>query len=207
MNADAFDGDSTTVAVMGWLAFEDELPCRPSRVLIAGTSGSGKSTLARRVAAVLDLPYVELDALHHATGWTARAEFLDDVQELCAQELWTTEWQYPEARSLLAARADLFVFLDLPRPLVMARVVRRTLSRRLRHTNLWGGNVEPPLHTIFRDPEHIVRWAWRTHAQNARRVADLAEQQPELPIVRLTSPGEIQRWVAGRLTDAGAKRP
>jgi adenylate kinase family enzyme len=39
------------------------------RVNVKGSSGSGKSTFARELAAKLDLPYVELDALHHGPNW------------------------------------------------------------------------------------------------------------------------------------------
>jgi adenylate kinase family enzyme len=60
---------------MVWLSFDNELPYRPARVLVAGTSGSGKLTLARHLAAVLELRYVELDALHHGQNWTPRPEF------------------------------------------------------------------------------------------------------------------------------------
>jgi adenylate kinase family enzyme len=39
-------------------------------VLIAGTAGAGKSTLARRIAAALDIPHVEIDALFHGPQWS-----------------------------------------------------------------------------------------------------------------------------------------
>lgn len=75
------------------------------RVLVAGTSGAGKSTLARRIGAALDVPYTEIDALHHGPRWTPRPEFLDDVTELAASDAWVTEWLYPPARPVLLARA------------------------------------------------------------------------------------------------------
>ena len=37
---------------------------------VVGNSGSGKSRLADHIAQDLDVPYVELDAIHHLAGWT-----------------------------------------------------------------------------------------------------------------------------------------
>jgi adenylate kinase family enzyme len=187
---------------MGWAGWADELPYRPSRVLVAGASGSGKSTLARRVAAALNVPYQELDVLFHGPAWEPRAEFVDDVERLSAAGRWSTEWQYPDARQILASRADLLVFLDLPRWLVMMRVVRRTLWRRLGRIELWNGNFEPPLRTLLHDRDHIVRWSWRTHHEQIGRVSELIEQRPDLPVVRLQTRRQVDRWLAGPLDRA-----
>jgi hypothetical protein len=40
------------------------------RVNVKGTSGSGKTTFLQGVARRLDLPHVELDALHHGPNWS-----------------------------------------------------------------------------------------------------------------------------------------
>jgi adenylate kinase family enzyme len=188
------------------LGCDDPLPRRPARVLVAGTSGAGKTTLARRVAGVLQLPCVELDALFHGPGWTPRPDFAAEVQRFTATATWVTEWQYDAVRSLLAERADLLVWLDLPRAVVVRRVVLRTLVRRLRRQQLWNGNVEPPLRTFLTDPEHIVRESWTSHPAGAARVVALAQQRPELDLVRLSSRSEVERWVSGPLQDA-ARRP
>lgn len=181
---------------MPLLAPDDVLPASPRRVLVAGTSGSGKTTLARRVAAVLGIPHVEIDALHHGPGWVKRPSFEADVERFSATEAWATEWQYSEVRALLADRADLLLWLDLPLTTVMRQVVRRTLRRRLLRERLWNGNIEPPLRTFLTDDEHIVRWAWRTHASSAERMRLLQDSHPGLPIVRLTSHAEAAAWVA-----------
>jgi adenylate kinase family enzyme len=41
------------------------------RVVVVGTSGSGKTTLARQLAEVLEVPHIELDALHWEPKWTS----------------------------------------------------------------------------------------------------------------------------------------
>jgi adenylate kinase family enzyme len=195
------------VLVVQWLTAADELPYRPSRVLVAGTSGSGKSTLARGLADILDLRYIELDALHHGANWTPRPAFAIDVARIAAESRWITEWQYPAVREQLADRADLMILLDLPRWAVMTRVVRRTLSRRVRRIELWNGNLEPPLYTILSDRDHIIRWAWRTHGEHPGRVADCIARRPTLPAVRLTTPAQIPGWLTGPLTRAADRRP
>jgi adenylate kinase family enzyme len=180
-------------------AFTDALPRRPCRVLVAGTSGSGKTTVASAIAESLGIPHIEIDALFHGPNWTARPSFEAEVRSFSSRPAWVTEWQYSQVRPLLAERADLVVWLDLPRRIVMRQVIRRTLRRRLGRQTLWNGNIEPPLWTVMRDDEHIVRWAWRTHPKTAARVHALAVLRPELPIVRLRSHDETAQWLFGSL--------
>lgn len=181
------------------LSDQDLLSTRPRRVLVAGVSGSGKTTLARRIGELLDLPHTEIDGLHHGAGWTKRPEFEADVEAFTSEDAWVTEWQYSSVRPLLAERADLLIWLDLPYPLVLSRVVRRTLRRRLRREQLWNGNVEPPLHTFFTDPEHIVRWSISTRKLYKQRVPALAATHPHLVVVRLRRTREVEPWLASRL--------
>jgi adenylate kinase family enzyme len=177
------------------LGAHDPLPRRPRRVTVAGVSGSGKSTLARRIGEVLDLPYTELDGLYHGPGWVPRPTFAAEVEHLTAGERWVTEWQYDDARPLLTARCDLFVWVDLPYPVVLGRVVRRTVRRRLRAEELWNGNREAPLHTFFTDREHIVRWSIRTRNLYDERVPGVVAERPGLPVVRLRSARDVDRWL------------
>lgn len=173
----------------------DRLPHRPRRVLVAGTSGAGKTTLAARIGTVLNLPHTEIDGLFHGPNWTPRPEFVADVEAFTATDRWVTEWQYGAVRPLLVERADLLVWLDMPRSTVMRQVVVRTVRRRIRREVLWNGNVEPPLRTVFTDPDHIVRWAWKTHTHGAERIAQARRQREDLVIVRLRSHTQTEDWL------------
>jgi adenylate kinase family enzyme len=181
---------------------DDPVGFRPQRIVVNGGSGAGKSTLARAIAARLDLPYTEIDSLFHGPCWTQRPTFLDDVQAVAALDRWVGEWQYDAARPILLARCDLMVWLDLPRVVTTWRVARRTVRRRLRREELWNGNREGPLWRILTDPEQIIRWAWSSHPQAAARIEHVREDRPDLPVVRLGSASESNRWL-DRLSAAG----
>ncbi|WP_084126873.1 AAA family ATPase [Demequina sp. NBRC 110054] len=185
------------------LDYDDPLPHRPRRVAVAGVSGAGKSTLARATAATLGLPYTELDAMFHGPDWTPRPEFLDEVHELVSREAWVTEWQYDQARPILADHADLLVWVDMPfLTVTLPRVIRRTIRRSVRREKLWNDNVEPPLRTIFTDREHIVRWSWARRRFYHSVVPEAETEHPGLVVVRLRSRRQVDRWLAGPLADA-----
>jgi adenylate kinase family enzyme len=183
------------------LSVDDPLPFRPRRVVIAGTTGVGKSTLARRLADLWDLEYTELDSLFHGPGWTVRPEFLDDVRAVAAGERWVSEWNYFGAGGgqILGARADLAIWLDLPRRVARRRLLRRTVRRRIHRERLWNGNVEPPLWTVLTDPDHILRWEMRTHGTWKKRMPVVAAEY-DLTVVRITRPRDLDRWLAGPAT-------
>jgi adenylate kinase family enzyme len=187
-----------------WLTAVDALPGRPHRVLVAGTSGSGKTTLGQQIGARAGIPHTEIDGLFHGPGWTPRPEFLDDVAQLMACPVWVTEWQYDAARPILLGRADLLVWLDLPRSTVIRRVTVRTVRRRVGRHQLWNGNVEQPLWRILTDRGHIIRWAWGTHGAQAGRVRAASAQRPDLTVVRLRSARQVEGWLEGPLCQAVA---
>jgi len=175
---------------------DDAVPT-PRRVLVAGVSGAGKTTLAARIGERLDLPHTEIDALHHGPGWVPRPSFVADVEALASQETWVTEWQYSTVRRFLVERADTLVWLDLPHRVTFARLVRRTVRRRVHREVLWNGNVEPPLHTVLTDRDHVVRYAWRGRHKYRSLVPEAAARRPDLVVVRLRSAPQVERWLAG----------
>jgi hypothetical protein len=60
----------------------------------------------------------------------------------------------------------------------------------------------PPLSTFFTDRDHIVRWAWRNHREDADSVAAAMASREDLSVVRLTSQEDVDRWLVGALLRA-----
>lgn len=173
------------------------------RVAVIGPSGSGKSTLAERLAGVLGAPFIDLDAINWQPGWvglnaTDVPELKRRVDLAIAAEAWALAGNYGAVRDAVWTRATDIVWLDYARPLVMRRVIRRSVVRAVGGKELWPGTGNRETWRMWLDPEHPIRWAWSTHGrirrQYAERTAD--PQWGRLTVHRLTHPRQAEDLVA-----------
>jgi adenylate kinase family enzyme len=167
------------------------------RVAVRGDTGSGKSTVARELARRLDLPYVELDALHHDAGWReASAEELRARVEAALDDErgWVTDGNYDgKLGTLILDRAQLIVWLDLPLRVTFPRLLRRTLRRAWRREELWNGNRET-FRISFLSRESILLWLLRTHRRHRR---EWPSRFADRELVRLRSRHEVREFLDG----------
>jgi adenylate kinase family enzyme len=168
------------------------------RVSVVGNAGSGKTTLAKALAARLGVPHVELDAIFHQPNWTPLPtdEFRRQVADAVAADSWVVDGNYSSVRDLVWQRADTVVWLDLSRPMVMRRVVARTLRRMATGEELWNANREQ-WRTLFDRDESIIAWAWTQHAKYRDRYAAAAGDAAyaHLTFIRLGSGAEIDQFL------------
>ncbi|PWD52355.1 toxin [Serinibacter arcticus] len=175
------------------------------RVRIVGVSGSGKTRLGAEVASVLGVAHLELDAVFWDAGWTFRdLEEARAVVTRFADEHpagWVADGNWSSRLDGLLdpgtpGGADVLVWLDHSRARVMGRVVRRTLGRGLRGTELWHGNRETPRSWLRWDPEqNIMRWSWVQHPQLRRRMRARASAPGGDVVVRLAGERAVRAWV------------
>ncbi len=163
------------------------------RISIRGTSGSGKSTVGRAAAERLGIPFIELDAIRHQRDWVEMPddEFVTRVRQVVSGERWVVDGNYGAVRQVTGGRASCIVWLDLPRWLVMAQVVRRSFARAAFRQELWNGNSETFKNWL--EPEHPIRWAWATHARRRRDYATEAAGDDRW--VRLGTRRAVRAWL------------
>lgn len=178
----------------------------PRKVRVVGNSGAGKTTFARALAARLDVPHRELDEVFWGPGWTrtdedvARGRLRDFLTASATG--WVVDGNWNDARRGLADDADVVVWLDYPRRVVMARVVRRTLARAVLRRPTYHGNRESVRALLRTDPEeNIVLWSWTQHDAYRDRYRRLSASGT-VPVVRLATPRAARSWLAASATPA-----
>jgi adenylate kinase family enzyme len=163
--------------------------------IISSASGSGKTTVGRDLARRLDVPYHELDALHHGPNWTeATAEELRaKVAPLVAEEAWVIDGVYRgKLGDLVLAPADTVLWLDLPMRVWLPRLLRRTYRRWRTQEELWNGNRETFRGALL-GSDALIPFAIRNFRRR-RRIYPV--ELAAYPVVRLRSQREIAEWLA-----------
>ncbi len=171
------------------------------RVAIFGTTGSGKSWLAERLSSRTGLRVVELDALYWGRDWQPATPelFRHRVECELSEPGWIVVGNYGQVRDLTWRDADTLVWLDLPLPLVMWRLARRTVRRVATREDLWGTGNRESLSTLF-GRQSILLWALKTHRRNRERFArDCDQMRDGKRVVRLSNSRAIERFAVSPL--------
>ena len=178
-----------------------ELP-RGGRIHVVGLSGSGKSTLAARLARALDAPFVDLDALNWLPGWVALneqdpAELERRFRQATEGERWVTAGSYTSvAQRAFWPRLTTIVWLDLPAPLLVSRILRRSWRRWRSDELLWGTNRERfwLQLALWREQDSLV-WLVATQQNRKRRNMKRTMTDPRwahIHFVRLASRADVE---------------
>ena len=183
------------------------------RIVVIGTSGAGKTKLARTIARRLQLSHIELDALNWQAGWrdlvrSDPAEFDRRVAAAMQADGWVADGNYAVVRDRLWRNASHLVWLDYSRPVIMRRVIGRSLLRVVLRTELWAGTGNRERWHFLLQPTHPIRWAWRTWAALRQETEELIErtEYAQINVLRLRRPGHARRAVETLVAAARAWR-
>lgn len=185
---------------------EARAPLIGRRVHVIGNSATGKSTLAKRLALALDADFVELDALNWLPDWVGLNDTDPDELERRFEhatrgDAWVVAGSYTRfAQRTFWPRLDTVVWLDLPVPLLVWRVLRRSWRRWRTKELLWGTNIERfwPQLALWRGDDSLVYWV--ISAQRGKRKgmrAAMADPRwAHVRFIRLASVDEIETFAA-----------
>lgn len=165
--------------------------------IITSASGSGGTTVGREIAARLDIPFHELDAIFWEPNWTEpdSDDFRARVAEIVATDSWVIDGSYQSWIGQLAlGSADVVVWLDLPMRIWLPRLLRRTVLRARSGEELWDGNRES-LRKAFATRDSLILFSLRHYRGRKRRYPN---RFAGYHVVRLRSQPDVDRFLAGQ---------
>ena len=175
------------------------------RIHVAGNSAAGKSTLAHHLAKVLEAPFVDLDALNWLPNWYGLNEHdpaaLDrKIEDATQGESWVLGGSYmgPCQRTCWP-RLQTIIWLDLPMPQLLWRMLRRSWRRWRSQELLWGTNYENFWShlAVWRKEKSLVWWIITQHQAKRLKMIEVMSnpQWAYIKVIRLTSNREIAMFV------------
>ncbi len=161
------------------------------RVVILGCAGSGKSTLARALSDRTGLPAIHLDQHYWQPGWVqpADADWQGRAAALAAGDRWIIDGQYGSTLAGRLARADTVIYLDLPMPLCLARVLRRTIAGYGRP------RPEMPEGCDERFSLEFLKYIWNYRRTHRPKMMAFVAGFPGDKII-FTRPAQVEAWIA-----------
>jgi len=166
------------------------------RVAVVGPSGAGKTVFANRLASLLAVAIVTMDALYWDADWRPAPEdiFVSRVRTALAGRSWVAEGVHRgQAADLLWASSDLVIWLDLPRALCVARTVRRTVGNVYHRRVLWGKNLESWRRLLNR--QSVILACVRDYRPYQQDTAVRWSRAPADRVVRLCDRAAVTSWL------------
>jgi adenylate kinase family enzyme len=170
------------------------------RIVVIGTTSSGKSTLAKQLADKFGWNFIELDALHWEPNWKEAelSVFRERAENAVRSEAWVAAGNYSKVRDLVWKRAEAIIWLDYPFPIVLWRLLTRTIRRAVTQEELWNGNREKFWwHLKLWSEESLFHWVFKTYWRRKREIP-LLLSQPEnshLKLIHFKHPRETEVWL------------
>ncbi|MRS15827.1 adenylate kinase [Enterobacteriaceae bacterium RIT691] len=171
------------------------------KINVVGTSGVGKSTLARRVAAVVDAPYIEMDTLYWRERWQGVSDevlFTTLTNRLSETECWVLDGNYNRTRPIKWRDVDVIVWVDYGFWRTLRQAVSRAFTRAWTQKELWPGTGN---HESFRrsflSRDSIILWTLKTwHKNRQRYLADTQDPQfSHLTFIRLRTQAQTEAFL------------
>jgi adenylate kinase family enzyme len=176
------------------------------KIVVIGTTGSGKSTTAAKLADILGLDFIDLDALHWEPNWVDAPVdvFRARVEAATRSPGWALAGNYSKTRDLVWSRSEAVVWLDYPFWTVFWQLTRRSFARWWNKELLWGTNYES-LWTHFKlwSEDSLWHWLVKTYWRRKREYPMLLArpENAHLHLIHMKTPQETRAWLDSLLTN------
>lgn len=161
-------------------------------IAIIGCPGSGKTTFSRKLAGKTGLPLIHLDFYYHQKKYNYhenKEAWRAKVRELVKGKEWIIDGNYSSTFEARFAVADIVLWIDLPRPLVLYRLFKRRLQYR--------SSVRPDMPPEWKEKidREFFWYVWKFNKRYKPKIHDVMQKYPDTKVVKLCSQRDIDEYL------------
>lgn len=170
------------------------------RFNVIGTSGSGKSTFSRKLAELLSIELVEMDALFWGENWCPVEDelFLSRIKVATERDSWVLDGNYNKTVPLKWKNVEAVIWIDYSFIRTMYQAIGRAFNRAITQKEFWPGtgNRESFKRSLF-SKDSILLWTLKTYHKNRKRYLAVMkdDQYSHINFIRLTSPKKCEDYL------------
>ncbi|MDT9718609.1 DNA topology modulation protein [Paenibacillus sp. ClWae2A] len=146
-----------------------------NRILVIGSGGSGKSTLSQKLSNILDLPVIHLDTYFWNPKWVPKPneEWDKIVEQFTNGDHWIIDGNYSRTMDIRIKKADLIIFLDMPRLLCSYRIIKRRI--------MYHNKTRPDMNAGCKEKLdwEFIKWVWNYRTRSRMNTIKELEQVKE----------------------------
>lgn len=171
------------------------------RINIVGTTGSGKSTFGKRLAEIIQAPYLEIDKMFWGPDWTSVNDdvLFKRIETNLQAEKWVLDGNYNRTTPIKWKQVQLVIWLDYPFWKVMTQLTKRAITRALSGAELWEGTGNKESFRKLLSKDSIILWGLKTYRKNRTQYTKAMEDEnySHIKFIRFSNPGEAERFLKG----------
>jgi len=147
-----------------------------NKIHIVGIYGSGKSTLAKKISKILGIKTYDLDEIKYKRKYDRTRSVPERkriIRGISLKKKWITEGAWLDYAKELYQRADLVIFLEIPKRKLYYRILKRHFERKFSKDRIEKHNLKTTFNILkkvkqyFNDPTHFM--TLKSHKEYIKR--------------------------------------
>lgn len=161
------------------------------KIVVVGNNGSGKTTFATKLAEILGLPLIHLDAEFWQPGWKTvpREHWIERINTISSGDEWIIDGQYGSTLKQRFIAADCVIFMDISRPTCFKNLVKR----RFKYHSKPRPDMPEDCPEIIRSDELVQMWNYPKSERN--RVLSYMIRYPKKEMHTFYSLKAANQWL------------
>jgi adenylate kinase family enzyme len=169
------------------------------KINIIGTSGSGKTTFGKQLAKILNVPFIEMDALYWGPDWTGPADqdLFYRLRKALESENWVLDGNYSRTQDIKWEQVEIVIWLDFSFPRTIYQAIIRSIPRLFSQNELWPGTGNRESLRMLLSRDSIVLWTIQSYGRRKKKYLSYleADEFSHIHFHRLRSPREAYQFL------------